>query len=133
MKLTELDIIRRSLSQEMAQEMITTSRVLAAEEASFAVHAEAGSGALVIAYSATDRGILQARFDIASAPPTMYLELLPWKSARLSVTHAVEFGKPGAWAIGISRDDGARIEVKATAGEQGWTDFLRAVLAHANP
>jgi hypothetical protein len=133
MKLTDLDVTRRSLSQEMAQEMITTNRAIAAEEASFAVHAEPGSGASVIAFSATERGILQIRFDVGSAPPTMHIELLPWKSARLSVTHAVEFGRPGAWTVGISRDDGPRIEVKATADDQGWTDFLRAVPAQANP
>ena len=40
MKLTELDVIRSSLTQEMAQEMITTSRAIAAEEASFAVKAD---------------------------------------------------------------------------------------------
>jgi hypothetical protein len=132
MKLTELDVIRRSLTQEMAQEMITTSRVIAAEEASFAIAAEPGSGASVMAFSATDRGILQTRFDIASVPPTMDIELLPWKATRLSVTHAVVFGKPGSWTVAISRDDGPRIEVDAVAGDQGWTDFLRAVLAHAN-
>ena len=133
MKLTELELIRRSLTQEMAQELITTSRVIAAEEASFAIPAEPSSGGPVIALSATDRGILETRFDVAATPPTMHIELLPWRSARVSVTHAVEFGRPGRWAIAISRDDGPRIEVTATVGDQGWADFLRAVLAHANP
>lgn len=132
MKLTELDVIRRSLTQEMAQEMITTSRAIAAEEASFAVAPDPAAGGSVIAVSAAERGILRTRFDVGRTPPTMDIEFVPWKSVRLSINHTVTLGSPGAWSLRISRDDGSPIEVSASAGDQGWADFLRAVLGHAN-
>ena len=131
MKLTELDVIRRSLNQEMAQELITTSRSIAAEEASFAL-SQAGAGAEVVAVSAAERGILRIRMDVAASPQALQIEFVPWKSARVAVNHAVTFGRPGAWTVRISREDGPPIEVTATAGDQGWADFLRAVLSHAN-
>jgi hypothetical protein len=133
MKLTELDVIRSSLTQEMAQEMITTSRAITAEEASFAVKADPASGGSVIALSAAERGVLRTRFDVSRTPPTMEIEFVPWKSVRVSVGHRVTFGQPGAWSVRIARDDGPPIEVSANAGDQGWADFLRAVLGHANP
>jgi hypothetical protein len=132
MKLTELDVIRRSLTQEMAQEMITTSRAIAAEEASFAVAADPAAGGSVIAVSAAERGILRTRFDVSRSPQTMDIEFVPWKSVRVSVSHTLAFGQPGAWSVRLSRDDGPPIEVAAGAGDQGWADFLRAVLGHAN-
>jgi len=132
MKLTELDVIRRSLSQEMAQELITTSRSIAAEEASFAVSADPSAGSEVVAVSAAERGILRTRMDVAASPQALQIEFVPWKSARVAINHAVTFGRPGAWTVRISRDDGPPIDVAATAGDQGWADFLRAVLAHAN-
>ena len=133
MKLTELDVIRRSLTQEMAQEMITTSRSIAAEEASFAIAPDPATGGPVIALSAAERGILRTRFDVSRTPPTMDIEFVPWSSLRLSVSHALAFGGPGAWTVRLSRDDGPPIEVAAAGGDQGWADFLRALLGHANP
>ncbi len=132
MKLTELDVIRRSLNQEMAQELITTSRSIAAEEASFAVSVDPGAGTEIVAVSAAERGILRTRMDVAASPQALQIEFVPWKSIRVAVSHAVTFGRPGAWTVRISRDDGPPIDVAATAGDQGWADFLRAVLAHAN-
>jgi hypothetical protein len=130
-KLTELDVIRRSLDESMAQEMITTSRVIALEEASFAVRADGSGGPSVSAVSVTERGILRLGFELDPAPGSMRIEFIPWKTARIAISHEVAFGQPGSWRIVIGRDDGPPIELVG-ARDQGLTDFLKALLAHVN-